>query len=670
MKIACLFFLLCAPFVVLAQNITSDTIEARKLRNIGRGFHKKNELKKANAYYEKVLPLYKKNKVYKDYLTVKTYMVSSLRLLREYDLSASLAEEVIAESREHFGAENNIEATAYSYLAIIASINNQHDEAIAIYNRIIKIFQKTGKIEGVCSSYNNIGIAYYYKSDFKKALDYFKQYETCLISSGGKPNFAALYGNNAAVCIALGDYEEALEYTIEAISRIEKEHPNNWRGLVKQYINCSNVCGRLHQPTRALNYLEKAERLLEGTEDAASLNTIYSLRAGIYKNQNQLKEAIVYLKKEELLYPDNPSSYLKLAQCYTNLLSLYGELGNEIKFHEYSKKAIDTYEKLGSLKTKHIADCYKHIALFYAKKRDVAQYDYYSLLSLKLEKETYGDKHHLIANSYRIRGIFYKTEGNYEKALSLLEQAISANVVHERSDLRTVLDNQEYIDLSIFQLTVLQLSLLHKEWYQKTKNKEHLKKSYDYGLLAQQILFTQREALVQNEDKKTLLAKAHNIIANTILTAELYYTLTSEQEYIETALQAAEKSKSIILLESLKGNAAEKFGGLPDSVQRKETSLKEQIASLEKRIIDAKDSQENELQKKLKNQLFDLKRTLEKLYEKIKSEFPKYVQMKQGGIDFNLQEFQQEVLDDKTALIEYFIARANPCPCSAVSLFG
>jgi CHAT domain-containing protein len=338
---------------------------------------------------------------------------------------------------------------------------------------------------------------------------------------------------------------------------------------------------------------------------------------------------------------------------------LYGELGNEEAFHYYSKKAIDTYEKLGASKSKDLANCYKHIALFYAKKRDVERYDYYSLLSLTLQQETYGNKHHLIAELYRTRGEFYRKEGNYEKALSLLEQSITANVVHERGDLKAILANQEYIDLSILQLTVVQLSLLYKEWYQKTKSADYLKKSYEYGLFAQEILFTQRETLVQNEDKKTLLAKAHNTIANTILTAEWDYTLNSDQAYLETALQAAEKSKSIILLESLKGNAAEKFGGLPDSIQKKEANLKKQIASLAKQIIDAKGAQENELQKKLKNQLFDLKRTLERLYEKIKSDFPKYVEMKQGGIDFDLQAFQQKVLDDKTALIEYFIADSS-----------
>ena len=134
-----------------------------------------------------------------------------------------------------------------------------------------------------------------------------------------------------------------------------------------------------------------------------------------------------------------------------------------------------------------------------------------------------------------------------------------------------------------------------------SKNKEHLKKSYEYALLTEQILFTQREALVQNDDKKVLLGKAQNIIANTIFLAQTYYRLTSKQEYIETALQATEKSKSIILLESLKGNAAEKFGGLPDSIRKKEAHFKKQIASLEKQIIDAKGGQENELQKELKN---------------------------------------------------------------------
>jgi CHAT domain-containing protein/tetratricopeptide (TPR) repeat protein len=659
MKIAYLFFLLCFPFLSFTQNVTSDTIEARKLKNIGKELQKKSELKKANTYYEKVLSLYKKHEIHREYLIVKSYIASNLRKLREYEVAASLSEEIIKESRQYFGEGDEIEGVAYNVLAIIASTNNQYDEAIEIYQKVVTIFEKTKNQKNLCASYNNIGIAYYYKNDLGKALDYFKEYERCLISSGEKPNYAVLYGNSAAICIALGDYEEALEYTTEAIDWVEEEQPDNWRRLLKQYINCSNVCEKLRQPTRALNYLEKAERLLEGSEDVASLTTIYSLRAVIHKGQNQVEKSIKYLRKEELLYSDKPSNYLKLAQCYNNLLGLYGELGNEEKFHFYSQKAIGIYEKLGNEKLRGLSNCYKNIALFYSRKRDVEQYDYYASLSLSLEQEMYGAKHPLIAELYKISGKFYKNEGEYEKALSFLKQAITANVAHEKVDLKTTLDNQDYLDLNVFQSTVLQLSLLYKEWYQKTKHESYLKKSYEYGLLAQEILFTQRETLSQNDDKKVLLAKAHNTIANTILTTELYYTFNSKQEHIETALQAAEKSKSIILLESLKGNAAEKFGGLPDSVQKKEANLKEQIAKLEKKIIDAKGSQENELQKKFKNQLFDQKRALEKLYDRIKSDFPKYVQMKKGGTDFNLQTFQKEILDDKTALIEYFMADSS-----------
>jgi CHAT domain-containing protein/tetratricopeptide (TPR) repeat protein len=659
MKTTYLLFLLCLPVVFFAQDITTDTTEARKIRNIGRGFYKKNELKKANAYYEKVLPLYKKNKVYKEYLAVKNYIVSNLRVLREYERSASLAKEVIGESRQYFGEGDNIEAVSYSTLAIIASINNQYDKAIKIHKKIVKIFEKAGNQKGLCASYHNIGIAYYFKNDFEAAIDYFKQNEICLINSGTNPNFANLYATYGALYMALGDNEEALEYVMKAIDLTERDYPNNWRVLVAQYTNCSNICTRLQQPTRALNYLDKAERLLEETEDSDDLTTIYALRAVIYSNEKQFEKAIQYLKKEEALYPDNASSYTGLVVCYGNLLGLYGKLGKEKEFQFYVKKTIETYEKLGDSKSAGLAICYRNIAIIYHEKGNTEQSNYYSLQAIKLNQEIYGQKHPSIAETYRQRGVFYTEEGVYDKALSSVKKAISANVVNDLTDLKTIFEEKAYIDLNIFQMTVIQFSFVYHNWYNETKKQEYLDLAYQYSLLAQQILLTQRETLAQNEDKKTLIAKAHDIMATTIFTAQKYYTLNGAQKYIETALQAAEKSKSIILLESLKGNAAEKFGGLPDSIQKKEASLKEQIANLEKQIIDAKDSQENELQKKLKNQLFDLKRNLDKLYEKIKSEFPKYVQMKQGGTDFKLQEFQQEVLDDQTALIEYFIADSS-----------
>jgi CHAT domain-containing protein len=659
MRIAYLLFLLCFPFALFAQNLTSDTTEARGIRKIGREFYKNNELRKANSYYKETLPLYKKHKIYKEYLTVKNYMVSNLRVLGDYEASATLAEEVIAESQEYFGEGDNIEGISYSSLAIIASINNQYDKAIKIYKKIIKIFEKTGNQKGVCSSYNNIGIAYYLKNDFEGALDYFKQYERCLILSGVKPNFAALYGNSAAVCIALGDYEEAMEYTMKSISEIEKHTPNNWRSLVRQYTNCSNVCEKLHQPTRALNYLEKAERLLEGTEDSTDLGTIYSLRAVIYKNQDQVKEAIRYLRKEELSYSDDPSDYLRLSQCYTNLVGLYGETENEKKFNTYSDKAIKIYEKIGNSKSRGLANCYQNLAIIYHKKGRDKESEYSFFKALSLNREIYGQKHPSIAEIHRKKAVFSTEDGLYENALSSVKEAISANVVNNLTDLKTIFEEEAYIDLNVFQMTVIQYSFIYNKLYKETKKQKYLDLAYEHSLLAQKILFKQRKTLSQNEDKKALVAKAHSIMANTIFTAQQYYNLKEETQYIETALQAAEKNKSITLLESLKGNAARKFGGLPDSIQKEEAHVKEQIASLEKQIIDAKGAQENRLQEELKNQLFDQQRALEKLYERIKLEFPKYVEMKQGGTDFDLAAFQREVLDNETALLEYFITDSS-----------
>lgn len=659
MRIVSLLLLLFVPIVLLAQDIERDTAEARKLINIGVKFYKKKDLEQANYYYEQGMTLDKKHKNYERYLKIKNFIAANKRSLRQYDAAVILSEEVIKESRAFFGGNHKEEASAYSTLAVIASINNQYDEAIRIHKRILNIFKSAGLVEGECATYNNLAVAYYLKNDFETALDYFKQNEVCLIKFGNKGDFASLYNNSAALYMALGNKEEALEYMLRAVAVTEKNEPENWRGAARQYTNCSIICQELQQSNRALDYLEKAERLLEGKADKLLLAQTYASKSTIYQDQKDVKRTIINLEKERQLREEEGTELLSLALCYTNLMTGYGELKNKEKFEQYSTAAIEIYKKIEEGGKGGLALCYESMGSTYIGWEMAAEQEESFKKALDIYVDIYGEKHTRVANVYRLQGAFFRKKGMYEKSEVLLKKGLAANLLKDKLDLKTIIDNKEYLDINVLQNILVQLQLLYNKWYQATKNQAYLESSYRYSLLAQQILFTQRESLAQNADKKALLAKAHNIMANTILTAQEYYSLNAEQQYIETALQAAEKNKSIALLESLKGNAAQKLGGLPDSIQKQEASFKEEIASLEKQIMDAKGAQENDLKKELKNQLFDKKRALEKLYERIKVAFPKYVEIKQGGKDFDLKAFQQEVLGDKTALLEYFITDSS-----------
>ncbi|CAA6829332.1 MAG: Unknown protein [uncultured Aureispira sp.] len=658
-KMTPLLFLLFAPFVFFAQEAKTDTAKASILIAKGRAFYKKKNYAQASYYYEQALILDERHKNYDRFFQVKNHITIIKRELREYDVATQLANEIIKESRALLGVNNKQEAVAYNTLAIIKSVKNEYDEAIRIHKKVLSIYQKNNEEQRLCATYNNLAIAYCLKNDFETGLRYFKQNEICITKFGKKGDFASLYNNSAALHWAIGNKEEALEYMLKAVAITAINNPDDWKETARQYTNCSVICQELQQPNRALDYLGKAERLLEDKEDKLRLAQTYNAKAMIYEKKGYVEIALLNYEKERKLREEEGTELLLLALCYVNLMGNYGKLNHKEKFEEYSAAAIEIYKQVEGDNKRGLARCYESMAIAYTTWDMVEERGVYFEKALTIYHNIYGGKHPDVARLYTTQGAFWVQKRAYEKAEMFLKKALAANLLNNQPDLKTLIDNKAYLDINELQRTLGTLQLLYNDWYRSTKTEAYLEQSYKYSLLAQQILFTQREALAQNEDKKTLLAKAHNIVANMILTAQEYYSLNSEQKYIETALQAAEKSKSIILLESLKGSAEEKFGGLPEHIQKEETNLKKEIAALEKQIIDAKEAQENTLQNELKNQLFDQKRALEKLYERIKSEFPKYVEMKQGGTNFDLEAFKQNVLDDETALLEYFISDSS-----------
>ena len=157
-----------------------------------------------------------------------------LREYAKYDRALELESQLMHLREELYGLEHPDTATSYNNIGIIYYYKGDYDRALEYYLKALVIQEKVlGEDHPyTAESYNSIGIVYYYKGDHDGALEYY--FKALAISEKvlGKdhPNTASSYNCIGIVYKNKGDYDRALEYHFKALAISEtvlgKDHPD------------------------------------------------------------------------------------------------------------------------------------------------------------------------------------------------------------------------------------------------------------------------------------------------------------------------------------------------------------------------------------------------------------------------------------------------------------
>ena len=135
------------------------------------------------------------------------------------------------------------------------------------------------------------------------------------------------------------------------------------------------------------------------------------------------------------------------------------------------------------------------------------------------------------------------------------------------------------------------------------------------------------------------------------------HDLTGDDDFLSIAFNYNEKSKAILLLESINESMAMKFSNIPDSLLKKEEELKYKIASLNRKIYDQRNSIDNQndvILSEMKQQLFNDKSEYENLIKQFENSYPEYFKLKYDNSLVNIEDIQSKLERQDQQLIEYF----------------
>ncbi len=537
---------------------------------------------------------------------------------------------------------------------------SNHDSCIYFYEKAIKclIVSKSFDNAELAQVYFNIGVYYRTKAESIKALNYFELGISALSECKKMDTFLLInsYKMLSYINEELVLYDSAVENITKIESLFSPEDKTN-PDLIFSIARKSNLYFKMGDIERAklysLNVLHLTER--EPEKYGPYLYFTYKNLAILEYNQDNFRLSKDYylrsIKIGDKLKSQNSSNYNGIASCYfllndTNTAEKYYNLAIDMRIASYG------------LKHPYLAYDYLSYSVFLFRIGRQQEGFSYASKALKINRDNFGDKYPETAKCYTWLGSFYLKLGKTEQALEHFQKAIiCASEGFNNHDLAanpTLTGNYygpELLDALKFKADALD-TLFHKSGQPVALLFNELN-TYD---LALKLIHKLRTSFPEFNSKLMISGNQRKTYLGAINAAYQMYSRTKGPEYLLTAFEYAEKSRSAILLGSLKEKQAITYGGVPDSLVEKEKSLTQTIESYQGLLVQEQQqpNPKQEVIKELEGKIFRLKNSQNLLVESFEKQFPDYFKLKYDDQVLQIPQVQKRLLPDQS-LLEYVL---------------
>ena len=525
--------------------------------------------------------------------------------------------------KKTLGVEHEITLEAGVNLAGFYQEIGALDDAERVYKRLIPSCKKVygANDQKYALVLFNAAVVQNDLGDYHQALEFYEQVQDISLKNYNKHHISYVYALEglATTCYNLTRYEEAASYYREVLNlqadKFGKDHPQYAFTLS----NLASVYQATDRTREAIKLIKQALFIQgnalgkEDDEYANSLNTL----AVLYIKQKRYEEAEKTIEQvltimENKLGKEHPW-YLN---AQVNLTSLWIRSG-------YYEKAEQLCKELNQ----------KQLKLF-------------------------GKKHPSYINSLGLMAKVYLNQKRLDLALDYAMKTLDAtlsdgyHVKQFSDDFIAKIPTLKYdYQLKINYVYDILITILH-DYYKQTNHVKWLRQRHE--VIKNVIALNQqfRNAFTFEEDKYVILKDVATFIHQGMESSHELHAMGEQGSYVGDAFLFAEQNKSMLLLDALKSRQRRTFGNLPDSLLQKEKKLQRQKSVLQKRLLETTTTSERT---DVRSELNDLKHQISHFKDGLKKDFPRYFETKYGRTKNSVETIQQ-LLDDKTLLLEYFVA--------------
>lgn len=498
---------------------------------------------------------------------------------------------------------------------------------------------------------------YFESGDFFAAQDYIQKAEKIignqLLPKG--EDFKIFYAIHSVIAQKMGDFEAALKSALKSVEYLRQDSLVDPMDLAYEYNNLGAIYNAMEDYANAEKYYLQALDLSKESKSTDEIVTSLLNLSLVFQNKSEYLISLEYGKKSLMLLntvEENKSRVENRINCIQRISLSYLFLEELDSANYYMQKAKKLHDK-----TNYRLDNTLAILgdVYFKQKQPNKAIEMFNQ-KLKINVQSYGNKHFNVSDTYQNLGYVYSSIGGFEEALLCFQKALVSNCLnfsevndwHKNPNVNSVIDKS--LMLKILSRKTKALQALHE----RKEAEVTLEDIYATALLSTEVLGELNKKVMNEAAKRFWLNKeAVPVYEQAIGLALQLAEKTGKEEYIDQAFQLSERSKSVLLTESLQETSAGAFGGVPDTLIQRKQSLERLIGNTEKKKFDALLQKNEELAKQFEQKAFQLEHELEVLKRELEVNYPKYYKLKYEDKVADLASIKEQ-LDDNTVFIEYF----------------
>jgi CHAT domain-containing protein/tetratricopeptide (TPR) repeat protein len=658
-------FYLIPLILYYSQLLYPNIVESINDKNKGDFYYSQAKVYYVTSKYDSALYFYKNAlyyyKIYRNWEGV-VLSLNKIAIVhhKEGNFSKSIAYglESIAINRnkinidEFFGTSNFFIGTSYydigdyknAFIFLMNSMNhrirhfgNDHKLVAHVYSELGNTTDALGLIEESLSYYN-------------KALNIYNKYPI-----KNRKFIIKTRINIDSIDLTKGNFNNFIFKSKQMISQIKGDNKFIY-DIPVLYYNIGYAYNKMGLFKKAIDYYKKALReysLLDN--QVTNIAKSYSIIGECYTKLGIYKEAIRYHEKSILEYNKVQRNSLFLGEEFTNLGNIYLKLYKNNKAELFLLKAQEyLQEATGNFLITKADNNVLLSNLSYSKGYKNKSLDFLNKAKSNYENY-YGQNSFILSYIENTIAEYYIKLNNFHIANKHISKALFLNTgLSDTSSVNSYLENCKLQSFLIHSL-ILRNNIRSRE-YLRTREIENLNKvNSDYYSIISNLRNTKMKIVDYSEiifSSKYLDMIIENAIFNSVKIIEKSKGINI---YTDT-FYYFEKNKSNFLLRHLDDNTAINYSKIPSLLKKEEMNFKLDISFYKFKLNEenSKQSPDSARVTYYENLLFDFNRDYEALIDTLENKYPDYYDLKHRNYVASVADVQKELLDDNSALVEYY----------------